>query len=135
MNFKNILFPINIDSENLGHLPKALNLAKTLGSTIHFLYVNDPLAGYRHPTDREDAVSLKVQEYASTDLLNSMRIVYAVAKGNLDTEVRDYCKSKGIDLVILGHKHRGKLYSSIFDSPDENIIDIIKIPVLIVPKK
>ncbi|MBN1532870.1 MAG: universal stress protein [Spirochaetes bacterium] len=134
MKFINILFPINLDSKNLSHLPKALELAKSLGSRIHFLYVNDPMAGYRHPTDREDAVSLKVRENASAELIDSMDVVYAVAKGNLDEEVKKYCTNNAVDLIVLGHKHRGKLYSSMFDSPDESIIDAIRIPVLIMPK-
>jgi nucleotide-binding universal stress UspA family protein len=134
MNFNNILFPINLDSKNLSHLPKSMELAKSLGSKIHFLYVNDPMAGYHHPADHEDAVLLKVKENVSAELISSLQVVYAVAKGNLDAEVRNYCTKNPIDLIILGHKHRGKLYGALFDSPDESIIDSIRIPVLILPK-
>jgi nucleotide-binding universal stress UspA family protein len=96
---------------------------------------NDPAAGYRFPTDREDAVSLRVQEVVPNEVLTSQKIVYAVSKGTLEKEIEKYCKDNGIDMIITGHKHRNKLYSSLFDSPDVNIIDAMKIPILVIPKK
>lgn len=135
MNYKNILFPINLDSKHLKHLNEALSIAQTLKAQLHFLYVNDPMAGYRHPTDREDAVAMKVQEIAKPDVLASIKVVYSISKGNLGDEVKKYCTDKKIDLIIVGHKHRGKIYSNLFDSPDESIIDTINIPVLIIPKQ
>src|SRR4030042_2580964 len=123
IQFKNILYPINLDSKNISTVIKALEIAKTLNSRVHIVYINDPGAGYRYPTDREDAVALKVQEIAPKDLLESLNITYATSKGSLGAEIADYCKNNKIDLIITGHKHRNKLYSSLFDTPDESIID------------
>ena len=134
LQFKNILYPINLDSKNVSTVIKALEIAKTLKSRIHIMYVNDPGAGYRYPTDREDAVALKVQETAPKELLSQLKITYAVSKGSLAEEIVEYCKNNNIDLIITGHKHRNKLYSSLFDTPDESIIDAIHIPVLVIPK-
>lgn len=47
---------------------------------MHIEYVNDQGAGYRYPTDKEDAVALKVQEIAPRELLNSVNITYAFLK-------------------------------------------------------
>jgi nucleotide-binding universal stress UspA family protein len=91
-------------------------------------------AGYRHPTDHEDAVALKVKGVAPAELLENQKIIYAVSKGALDKEIVRYCEKNNIDLIITGHKHRNKLYSLFFDSPDENIIDTINLPVLIIPE-
>lgn len=132
---KNILYPINLDSKNISAVIKALEAARMFKSRIHILYVNDPAAGYRFPADHEDAVSLRVQEVAPAELLQNVNITYAVAKGNLDTEIADYCKKNSVDLIITGHKHHNKLYSMFFDTPDENIIDAIHLPVLVIPKK
>lgn len=134
LQFKNILYPINLDSKNVSTVVKALEIAKTLKSNIHIMYVNDPGAGYRYPTDREDAVALKVQETAPKELLSQLKITYAVSKGSLAEEIVTYCKNNNIDLIITGHKHRNKLYSSLFDTPDESIIDAIHVPVLVIPK-
>jgi nucleotide-binding universal stress UspA family protein len=133
--FKNILYPINLDSKNISTVVKALEIAKMLKSQIHIVYINDPGAGYRYPTDKEDAVAIKVQELAPEELLNSIKIKYAISKGPLGEEIANYCKNNKIDLIITGHKHRNKLYSSLFDTPDESIIDTIDIPVLVIPKK
>jgi nucleotide-binding universal stress UspA family protein len=135
MQMKNILYPINLDSKNISTVLKALEIGKMLGSRVHILYVNDPAAGYRFPTDHEDAVSLRVKEIVPEELLKNSIITYAVAKGDLGKEISAYCRSNRIDLIITGHKHRNKLYSMLFDTPDENIIDTINIPVLVIPRK
>ena len=134
-NIKNILFPIDLDAEDVSPVVTALEIAKTFHSPIHILYVNDIEAGFRHPTDREDAVALRVKGVASTELLDNQKIVYAVAKGKLDEEIVKYCQDNAIDLIIVGHKHRHKIYSALFDSPDINIIDAAKLPVLVIPQK
>ena len=134
LNFKNILYPFDLDSKNISSVVKALEFAQMLNCPIHILYVNDIQAGYRHPTDHEDAVALRVKEVVSAELLENKKIIYAVSKGAFDKEIVRYCKKNNIDLIITGHKHRNKLYSLFFDSPDENIIDAINLPVLIFPE-
>jgi nucleotide-binding universal stress UspA family protein len=134
LNFKNILYPIDLDSKNISSVMKALEFAQMFKSKIHILYVNDMQAGYRHPTDHEDAVALRVKEVVPTELLENQKIIYAVSKGSLDREIVKYCEKNNIDLIIAGHKHRNKLYSLLFDSPDENIIDAINLPVLVIPE-
>ena len=134
LNFKNILYPIDLDAKNISSVVKALEIAQMFKSKIHILYVNDIQAGYRHATDREDAVALRVREVASLELIENLKITYASSKGALDEEIVKYCENNNIDLIITGHKHRNKLYSLFFDSPDENIIDAIKLPVLIFPE-
>jgi nucleotide-binding universal stress UspA family protein len=132
-NIKNILFPIDLDAEDISPVITALEIAKTFHCPIHIFYVNDIEAGFRHPTDREDAVALRVKEVVPEELLGSVKTVYAVAKGELDEEVVKYCHDNGIDLIIVGHKHRHKIYTELFDSADINIIDAVKLPVLVLP--
>ena len=132
-NIKNILFPIDLDSEDISPVVTALEIAKTFKSPIHILYVNDIQAGYRHPTDREDAVALRVRELVPVELLDKLKIIYAVSKGDLDEEIVKYCRDNSIDLIIVGHKHRHKIYTTLFDSADVNIIDAVKLPVLVIP--
>jgi nucleotide-binding universal stress UspA family protein len=134
LNFKNILYTIDLDSDDISTVVKALEFALMLNSPIHILYVNDIQAGYRHATDREDAVALRVREVVPDELLEDSMIIYAVSKGDLNKEVVKYCKNNNIDLIITGHKHRNKLYSMFFDSHDESIIDTVNLPVLIIPE-
>ncbi len=135
VTFKNILFPVNLDSSDLTFIKKVVELAIELKGCLHFIYVNDEQAGYRHPADREDDVSLKVQEAVPAELLASLQVVYAVSKGTVAKEIESYCKKEKIDLIIVGHKHRSRFYSFLFDSPDVNIVDSVNIPIMIIPKK
>lgn len=134
-NIKNILFPIDLDAKDISPVIPALEIAKIFHRPIHIFYVNDIEAGFRHPTDREDAVALRVKGVASTELLDKQKIVYATAKGNLAEEIVKYCAANEIGLIIVGHKHRHKIYSALFDSPDINIIDAVRLPVLVIPEK
>ena len=134
INFKNILYPIDLDSDNVSSLIKALEFAQMFNAQVHILYINDSQAGYRHPTDHEDAVALKVREIAPAELLEQAEIKYAVSKGNLDSEIVKYSKENDIDLIITGHKRRNKLFHALFDSHDEDIIEAINLPVLVIPE-
>jgi nucleotide-binding universal stress UspA family protein len=133
--YRNILYAINLDDENITSIVYALEFARLFNSRIHIVYVNDPQAGYRHPTDREDAVALRVREAVPESLLESLDVVYAVSKGNTAEEIVRYVQEHQIDLIMVGHKHRGKLYSTLFDSNDVSIIDEAMLPVLVIPEK
>jgi nucleotide-binding universal stress UspA family protein len=133
-NIKNILLAIDLDAKNISQVIWALEIAKMFHSTIHIFYVNDIEAGFRHPTDREDVVALQVSEVASTELLDNQKIVYAVANGNLAKEIIKYCTVNEIGLIIVGHKHWHKIFSAFYGSPDINIIDAVKLPVLVILK-
>ena len=135
LNFKNILYPIDLDSKNISSLEKALEFSQLFSSQIHILYVNDIEAGYRHPADHEDAVALRVKEIVSDSILENMDIIYAVSKGETAEEIIKYAQKNNIDLIIIGHKNRGKLYASLFDSTDIHTIDKALLPVLVFPEK
>jgi nucleotide-binding universal stress UspA family protein len=134
INFKNILYPIDLDSENISSLIKALEFGQMFNAQLHILYINDSQAGYRHPTDHEDAVAIKVKEIAPVELLENAKITYAVSKGDLASEIVKYSEENNIDLIITGHKRRNKLYYALFHSPDEDIIEAINLPVLVIPE-
>jgi nucleotide-binding universal stress UspA family protein len=133
--YKNILYAINLNDEKITSIVYALEFARLFKSRIHIVYVNDPQAGYRHPTDREDAVALRVRETVPESLLENLDVVYAVSKGVTAEEIVRYAQEHQVDLIMVGHKHRSKLYSSLFDSDDVNIIDTALLPVLVIPEK
>ena len=132
--YKNIIYAINLNDENITSIVYALEFARLFNSRIHIVYVNDPQAGYRHPADHEDAVALKVKEAAPEFLLENLDVVYAVTKGDTAGEIVQYARENLIDLIIVGHKHRGKLYASMFDSTDVHVIDEAMLPILVFPE-
>ncbi len=135
LTFKNIIFPINLDSKNLSFVKKVVELAIEFSGRLHIIYVNDEQAGYRHPADSEEDIALKVKEVVPAELLEKLKVVYAVSRGSVAKEIEAYCEKEKIDLIIVGHKHRSKFYSFMFDSPDVNIVDSINIPILVIPKQ
>jgi nucleotide-binding universal stress UspA family protein len=135
LEFKNILYPIDLNSEDISSIEKALEFAQLFNCPLHILYVNDIEAGYRHPADHEDAVALKVKAVAAESLLKDLDIIYAVSKGDTAEEILKYAQENHIDIIIIGHKHRGRLYASLFDSTDVNLIDKVLLPVLVIPEQ
>lgn len=134
-DFKNMLCALNLDDEANASLVFALEFAQMFQASLHVVYVNDAMAGYRHPADREDAIALKVKQTVPGELLDNANIVYGAARGDTAEEIVQYARMHQIDLIIVGHRHRGKLYSSLLDSTDVNIVDAADIPVLVVPEK
>lgn len=133
-DYKNILYAMDLDDERVTAIIYALEFAQKFHSRVHMVYVNDSQAGYRHPTEREDAIALKVKESVPASLLEEADIIYAAAKGDTAEEIIRYAGQHAIDLLIVGHRHRNKFISSLSDSTDVNIIDETRIPVLVVPE-
>jgi nucleotide-binding universal stress UspA family protein len=76
------------------------------------------------------------KEIISESLLENLDIIYAVSKGKTAEEIVKYAQENQIDLIVVGHKYRGKLYPALFDSTtDVNIIDKALLPVLVIPEK
>lgn len=135
LSFKNMLYAIDLDDDQITSIVYALEFAQLFKSRLHILYVNDPQAGYRHPTDREDTIALKVRKTVPEALLENMDIVYASSKGNAAEEIVRYAREQQIDLIMIGHVHRSKLYAAMLDSTDVNVIDEALLPVLVIPEK
>jgi nucleotide-binding universal stress UspA family protein len=133
LKFENILYAIDLDDDHVKSILTALEWAAFFQSRLHIVYVNDEMAGYRYPADHEDAIALKIRQIAPAGLLEKLTIVYAAVRGAAAEEIVRYAQKHVIDLIIVGHTHRSKLYSSMFDSTDVNIIDEALIPVLVIP--
>jgi nucleotide-binding universal stress UspA family protein len=135
LNFKNILYAIDLDSEKMSSVKEAFALAGLFKSRLHVVYVNNILAGYRTPADHEDAIALRVKAEAPASLVDDIDVVYAALKGEVADEIVKYAIENQINLIVVGHTHRSKLYASMFDSTDVKIIDTTLIPVLVIPDK
>lgn len=135
LNFKNILYAIDLDLEKVSSVKEVFELAKLFNGRLHVVYVNNILAGYRTPADHEDAIALRIKEEVPEYLIEDTEIVYAALKGEVADEIVKYALENEINLIVVGHKHHNKLYSSMFDSTDVKIIDTALIPVLVIPEK
>jgi len=132
---KTILLPIDLELDGFEAVLFALGVAKQFEAELHFFYVNSPQAGYRSPTIQVEELRAKVEAHAGSNALRRVHVHYAVSKGDIGEEIKKYSKEQGIELLITTHKHHSRLFSELFDTRDEIIIDSIEdVPVLVVPK-
>jgi len=87
-------------------------------SRIHVVYVNDP---QRVPSSDGSGRRrcFKGKGNVPESLLENLDIIYAAPRGTRGGN-RQIRQEHQIDLIIVGHKHRSKIYSSMFDSEDVN---------------
>lgn len=129
-----LLIPVEIEVNDLSWLPTALQFARRVTADVYFLYVNDPQAGYRHPTLDEEDLEKTVRAAVDAKEFKGLKVEFATTKGSVRSRVREFCDEKQIDMIVAGHKHHPRIYGSLFDTTDEEIIDAVKIPVLVIPK-
>lgn len=133
MQWKQILCPVDIDNEDVHALEGACELARIHGSHLHFLYVNDVQAGYRHPTDNEESLALWIGKYLDAERLSTVEHIFATSKGDLGEEVAKYAQDNQVDLIVIGQSKHG-LLSAFIEEPDEQIIARSNLPVLMMPR-
>ncbi len=133
---KIILIPVEVDIDNYkSWLPVAFQACKRFDAdAIHIFFVNDPQAGYRHPGIDADELKNRVTDTLDPSLLTGLTLEYGVSRGELGTEVNEYCDEHGIELIITSHKHHSRIFGHLFDTRDETIIDAVEVPVLVIPK-
>ena len=130
-----ILLPVDLDENGLDALAFAIDFAKQFGSAMHLLFVNTPQAGYRHPSLSVDDLKERVATHASAGALDGVSVEYAVSRGDLGNQTHRYCEEHGIDLLITTHARHTRLYFSLLDTRDEEIIEAVDVPVLVLSKE
>ena len=135
MKIQKILLPVEIDEPDKGLLPVVWEWAQNFKAEVHFLYVNPPGAGYRVAFDHEDEVALYVKQTLSEDMLSTLPHVYAVSQGDIGDCVDAYVRSQNMDMVIVGHTHHSLLGGFLSKAGDEDIVEQVNVPVLVIPKK
>ena len=130
-----ILLPVDLDESGLDAIAYTIDLAKQFGSAIHFFFVNPRQAGYRHPSLSLDDLKERVAAHASAGALAELSVEYAVSRGDLGREAHRYCEEHGIDLLITTHERHTRLYTGMLDTRDEEIIESVDVPVLVLSKE
>ena len=130
-----ILLPVDLDDNGLDALPYAIDFAKQFGSALHLFFVNPPQAGYRHPSQSVDDLKERAAAHASAGDLAELSVEYAVSRGDLGNETHRYCEEHGVDLLITTHEHHTRFYTSLLDTRDEEIIESVDVPVLVLSRE
>jgi nucleotide-binding universal stress UspA family protein len=132
---RTLLLPVVVDETGLDALAFAIDFAKQFDSALHLWFVNTPQAGYRHPATSVDDLKERVAAHASAGGLAELSVEYAVSRGDLGTETHRYCEEHGVDLLITTHERHTRIYTSLLDTRDEEIIESVDVPVLVLSQE
>ena len=133
LKFSKILYPVDLERPHKEIISNALNMVYNDEIQLHVLFVNNAQAGYRTPHLSVDDVREKIRELVPDFNIDASNIIISVAQGDVGDEVESYTESNGIELIVTGHHHHGKLLSALFHSPDEDIVERASVPVLVIP--
>ena len=65
----------------------------------------------------------------------TLPVEYAVSRGDLGKRTLEYCDEHDIDLIVTLHRHHSRLFYHLLDTRDENILDTVNVPVLVLPRE
>lgn len=143
-NPDNILVPLDMSEAALEALDYAVYLAKNSQSTLHLVYVVEPvtfpsaLGDYREfkKAMKENGASYlaKLVEERVPAEVRSNTVVMS-DDDRASKNIIDYATSNDIDLICLTTHGQGKLEHFLFGSTAERVITQTPCPVLIIPTR
>jgi nucleotide-binding universal stress UspA family protein len=141
--YDTILVPFDGSDESRKGAEHAIDLAASVGATIHALYVVDlpgaPRTVYIRDDEEEmreryhdygEEVTTEVAEMAAD---SGVDCVTAIKTGSVHEEVVDYAEDEGIDLIVMGTGYRGKV-GAILGGTAEKVVRTSTTPVTTVRK-
>ncbi len=136
--YENILIPYDGTEEADLGAEHGVDLAASVGATVHAIYVIDLPGAPRTPYVRDDEQELRerYREYGEevTGDIHEMAAdagvdcVTVIKTGSLYEEIADYAEDNDIDLIVLGAAYRGKL-GAILGGSAEKIVRTSQVPV------
>ncbi len=144
---KKILVAINVEKNADRLIAKAEEIAKAFGSKIWILHVSEPdpddflglEAGPQFAQDkrvenrkREGAL---VQRLAESLREKNIEAQGVQLEGSTAKMIKTEVQEIKADLVIAGHHKRNFFYQMFVGSVEQDLIDDLKVPVLLVPVK
>jgi len=142
INFKKILFPVDLSEYSPVLAEFALAMALKFSAELHLLYVVRTI-GYPPGVDYVPPPSLvnaqeelaermraNLQEFASTHLAGAPSLKVALASGHVAREILNYIEENGISLVIMGTQGRKGLDRVVFGSVAQRVVQSSPVPVM-----
>ncbi len=143
-NPDNILVPLDMSEAALEALEYAVYMAKSSNSTLHLVYVVEPvtfpsaLGDYREfKTAMKDSGGTYLAQMVADKVpadVKSKTVVMA-DDDRASKNIIEYAKTNDIDLICLTTHGQGKLEHFLFGSTAERVITQTPCPVLIIPTR
>jgi len=133
--FADVLVPV--DGSESGAVDHAVSVAATYGATLHALSIREggveTDTGDDRRTAREGAdPAFEYVEHRCNG--ENVPVVRAVGSGDRANAVLRYAESAGVDLVVVGGQHRGRVSRLLGAGVAERVSAGATAPVLVVPK-
>lgn len=144
---KKILVAINIEKNADRLIGKAEEIAKAFGSTVWILHVSEPdpddflglEAGPQFAQDKRVENRKKekdlVQRLAAELKQKDIEAEGVQLEGSTVKMIKSAVRDLGADLVIAGHHKRNFFYQMFVGSMEQDLMEELNIPVMLVPVK
>lgn len=137
--YETLLIPTDGSNEASKGAEHGLDLAASLGATVHALYVIDLPGAPRTVYVREDEEQMRedYREYGegvTADLCavaaeKGVECVTATTIGSPPEEIVAYADEEGMDAIVMGSAYRGKV-GAILGSTTERVVRSATVPVI-----
>jgi nucleotide-binding universal stress UspA family protein len=137
--YEHILLPFDGSDEARKGAVHGIELAKSLGATVHGLYVMDLPGAPRALSIRDDEEQLR-EEYAAygervLSELGEVAAEHGVAyesatrTGAPAEEIVDYAEESGVDVIVMGSAYRGRL-GNLLGGTTDKVVRTATVPVI-----
>ena len=143
---KNILIPIDFNTNGQNLIDKGFQLAEKFNSKIWLIHIASPnpdfvpYIGGKAPNNERDrrALELKkehklVQEYSNALNKKGVNATSLFVQGPTIETIMLEVKKLNIDLIIIGNNKHSLIYKVFVGSVSNGVVKKSKIPVLLVP--
>jgi len=143
VEFKNILFPVDLSETSPKLVPYVRTMAEKFGSKIHLLFVArifDYFSTIHVPSDsinklEKDLVQgakKRLAEFKDKYFQANAVVSAVVVPGDASEVILNYTRSEQIDMIVLGTHGRKGLDKIVFGSVAERVTRAAPVPVLLV---
>ncbi|MFC4360562.1 universal stress protein [Halobium salinum] len=137
--YDNILLPYDGSDEAKKAAVHGIELAATVGATIHAFYVIDLPGVPRALSLRDDEERLRREyEEFGEEILDEICSIAAehgvdcetdMRSGTVSDEIVDYAEERGMDAIVIGSAYRGKV-GSLLGGTTDKVVRTATVPVI-----
>lgn len=143
MEFKRILFPVDLSETSAKIVPAVQSVARRYGASVHLIFVARVFDYFTsmyvpHPSvsqfEKEvlEGAEKRLYEFADQHFREAAGTKVKVLAGDPSDEILKYVTDHGIDLVIMGTHGRKGIDKVIFGSVAERVVKSSPVPVMVV---
>ncbi|WP_380676889.1 universal stress protein [Salinigranum sp. GCM10025319] len=137
--YETLLIPYDGSKEARKGAEHGIELAATLGATVHALYVIDLPGAPRTLSLRDDEETMREEyrtygeevtgEVCQMAEASGVDCVSAIKTGKPSEEIVDYADEEGMDAIVLGSAYQGK-FKAILGSTSDKVVRTSTVPVI-----